>query len=262
MITEMSSARLAALRQAPIQIDTWTSTPAPDRRINRWELYREAEVKRLITSVEEGKNIVISGREQAGKSTMMVESYFALLAGGTPTYGFSTRVLLPELPFDNGANQAKIMASLENIPKGQVVMVDNVDYLFRTFESMSLHPQDGGNYMNANDKDIFRGNCSAIFNRLITGQFTLIFSLHNDWQPEWVDHNRHQMWLNSLGTNFDSIELNTCIEPTKALTFLTMERGMDLSGLDHNHLAQVLGNVPFGDLKRKSAVELLRLFKS
>lgn len=261
MIKEMSSARLAALRQTPIQIDTWTNTPAPDARVNRWELYRESEVDQLISLVKAGKNVIVSGQEQAGKSTMMVESYFALLAGSTPTYGFSTRVLLGELPHDNGTNQEKIMTALNRIPEGQVVMVDNVDYLFRTFKSMMQHSVDGSNYTDKKNEAVFNDNCAVLLSKLSSGQFRLIFSLHNDWPQEWVDQNRYHLWLNSLGDSFDSIELNACLEPAKAAAFLTMERGMDLTETDKNSLVQVLGIIPFAELKRKPVAELQKLLK-
>ena len=62
MIKEMSAERIAALHLPPISIDSWTSTPAPDKRVNRWELFRETEVNRLIGLVNSGKSLIISGR--------------------------------------------------------------------------------------------------------------------------------------------------------------------------------------------------------
>ena len=88
---ELASSALHLLKSTPILIDRWTSTPLPDKRKNIWQLYRENEVKKVIQTVNSGKNVVVIGGEQAGKSSLLVETYYELTAQESPVFGFSTR---------------------------------------------------------------------------------------------------------------------------------------------------------------------------
>ena len=122
---ELTSNTLHLLQSTPILIDRWTSTPLPDKRKNTWQLYRENEVINVIQTVNSGKNVVVIGGEQAGKSSLLVETYYELTAQESPVFGFSTRSILAELPKqEKGENLTQISDKLSILPDESIVILD------------------------------------------------------------------------------------------------------------------------------------------
>ncbi len=261
MIQEIEKTVLASLRQAPITIDSWTSTPAPDIRVDRWQLYRETEVNQVIEIIEQGRNVVVSGCEQAGKSTLMVETYYALTASQIPVFGFSTRAILEELPQSGGKNLNMIRARLNQLPARQIIMIDNADYLFRAYPTMVVHDYAGRYYQDPNGYLLFTENCHQLLNLLAEKNFRLIFSLHNDWPDPWFDQELKSSWEKLLGVDFEVINLNPCLEPERAEVYLRLERGISIKGVEQSLFINIIGSISFTDLKRKSSEELHELFK-
>ena len=169
---------------------------------------------------------------------------------------------LAELPKqEKGENLTQISNKLLSLPDESIVILDNVDYMFRDYQSMKLHPVDGKHYLQSELENFFMENCRDLFKLLTNKNFKFIFSLHNDWPDSWVNPELKQIWNNILGKQFDYVELSPFLEPAKAEEFLKFERGINLDEVGVDKRNRVLISISFHDLKHISLEELQLLLK-